>query len=286
MFRAGRTLLIACAVSVASIPAAGCRMKQLTAPSEVSPGSPSAESSPASADEGRPRGEYGGIHLEDVEMTIVQTTPGEIVGDFDAAVRLLDDPINAVRKHVDYVGPASFSDDEGACCVLFDDYTRWEELVPFPGPGRPAPESFVVRLRGRLVVPPAPDSDVEGAPRTFTLAVGSDDGFRLKVEQGGHGKRRQWMAEYPWLRSIDVGPLLQVPTSPKGGRYDLELIYHEAAGGAILHLAAAEGYQNHFVQPLFGVLECSPHRGDQDHRAGADDRPGPAGDPNHESRGR
>jgi hypothetical protein len=265
----------------------GCEVAQQLAPEQGAAQQELSQARGAESRAARAR-RVDSIHLEDVEMTIVQRPPGSgYFNDLAEALQLLEDPGTAAEKHVRYSGPASFSDLEGACCVLYPEYSRWEDLVPFPGSGQPAPEAFVVRLRAWLVVPPASieDDDSKGhrdhprGTRLLTLAVGSDDGFRLTVQ--GKGKA-MWTAEYPYPRSIWVGPLMQLRTSTKGERYRIELVYFESGGGAILHMAAAEGAHEEFSPDVFRLLDCRARRNGNDPLADDGDQRGP----DSETRGR
>jgi hypothetical protein len=208
-------------------------------------------------------------------MDIVQLVPG--IGDLASladALALLEHPGSAATRSLSLSGPISFSDFEGDCCVVYRPYRPWEDLVPIPGNGRPAPDQFVVRLRGQIVVPELEDDERADAAshnpgsvdNVWTLAVASDDGFRLKVvtsagrtheERPGRRARTEWTAENTQPRGIAVGPLLSIRFPKRGGTFPFELVYFERAGGAILHLAAAPGSRDTFDANSFAVVEAT-----------------------------
>src|SRR6185503_13660863 len=95
-----------------------------------------------------------GLRVTRVHMDIVQLQPGSgYVYSLDQAEALLAQPASADARSMDYSGALSFSDQEGVCCVVYPSFRLWEDLVPYPGGGRPAPEGFAVRVRGTLMVP-------------------------------------------------------------------------------------------------------------------------------------
>jgi hypothetical protein len=212
-------------------------------------------------------GRSGALRLEDIEMEIVQYRPGTgDLYDLNQAMQLLDHPGNALRREASFAGEMSFSDQEGACCVVYPQYSLWEDYVPIPGTGRPDPEQFVVRFRGQLIIPPmmrGPDSDDrhERAVQSLTLAVGSDDGFRLRITNPCRRHRHadgpaEWTAEYDAPRGIAVGPLLPITVPAEGGRFPFELVFFERGGGAILQVGAATGIQASFSASQFRLLEA------------------------------
>jgi len=204
----------------------------------------------------------GGLRVTRVHMDIVQLQPGSgYVYSLDQAEALLAQPASADARSMDYSGALSFSDQEGVCCVVYPSFRLWEDLVPYPGGGRPAPEGFAVRVRGTLMVP----HRVGGADtgNWWTFAVGSDDGFRLRVStsgrgnSGGHAGPDEWVTEYDAPRGIAVGPLLPVRFPSQGGEFPFELVYFETGGGAILHVAAAPGVNESFSPELFSLLDTT-----------------------------
>ncbi len=97
-------------------------------------------------------------------------------------------------------------------------------------------EWFVIVAEGAIYVPSAGQ---------WTFAVGSDDGFRLRI--AGHGV--EFVAEYLWGRSFDT--TLATFTFPAAGIYDLRLIYNENYGGASVEFSAAQGFQSVFTADAF-----------------------------------
>ncbi|MCX8108259.1 MAG: lamin tail domain-containing protein, partial [Verrucomicrobiae bacterium] len=100
-------------------------------------------------------------------------------------------------------------------------------------------DNFVIVAEGTIYVP---------APGMWTFAVGSDDGFRLRMT--GHGV--EFGSEYPTGRSFAV--TLATFNFPVAGCYDLYLIYYENYGGASVEFSAAEGYQETFSPDVFKLV--------------------------------
>jgi hypothetical protein len=104
---------------------------------------------------------------------------------------------------------------------------------------------FVVVAEGPVHIPSA---------GTWTFAVGSDDGFRLRLS--GHGV--DFVAEFATGRSF--GTTLADFNFPAAGTYDLSLLYYENTGGASVELSAAQGFQSAFSADRF-VLVGDPGGG-------------------------
>lgn len=100
-------------------------------------------------------------------------------------------------------------------------------------------ERFVVVAEGVVLVP---------APGQWTFAVGSDDGFRLRLA----GHEVEFVAEYATGRSFDT--TLATFNFPVAGAYDLRLIYYESSGGASVELSAAPGFQEAFSPEVFRLV--------------------------------
>ena len=110
----------------------------------------------------------------------------------------------------------------------------------------------------------------QAGSRAWTLAVSSDDGFRLTVWTPGSSSRgrfgrpgrplKAWTAEYDLPRAIETGPLLPVDFPAHGDLFPIELVYYERGGGAILHLSAAPGARQDFDTGTFRVLEVGGPR--------------------------
>lgn len=92
-------------------------------------------------------------------------------------------------------------------------------------------ETFVVVSDGTIRVPTA---------GLWTFAVGSDDGFYLRIS--GHGV--EFTSEYPTGRSF--AQTLATFNFPEAGNYEVYLVYYENYGGAGLEFSAAEGFQSEF----------------------------------------
>lgn len=92
-------------------------------------------------------------------------------------------------------------------------------------------DNFVVVVRGTLTVPSA---------GMWTFAVGSDDGFRLRIN--GHGSA--FVSEFNTGRSFDT--TLTTFNLPAAGSYAVSLTYFEGGGDAGLEFSAAQGYQTDF----------------------------------------
>jgi hypothetical protein len=97
-------------------------------------------------------------------------------------------------------------------------------------------DNFVLVAEGAIHVP---------APGPWTFAVGSDDGFRLRIS--GHGE--EFVSEYLSGRSFDT--TLATFNFPVAGVYDLHLIHYEAFGGASVELSVAPGFQEVFSPAVF-----------------------------------
>lgn len=89
-------------------------------------------------------------------------------------------------------------------------------------------ERFVVVAEGAVFVP---------ASGEWTFAVGSDDGFRLRIV--GHGV--EFVSEYLTGRSFAT--TLATFNFPVAGVYDLSLLYYENGGGASVEFSVAPGFQ-------------------------------------------
>ena len=128
-----------------------------------------------------------------------------------------------------------------------------------------AQADFVARYNGGGYARPLVPHRVGGADtgNWWTFAVGSDDGFRLRVDTsgrgnaGGNGGSNEWVAEYDAPRGIAVGPLLPVRFPSQGGEFPFELVYFETGGGAILHVAAARGMNESFSTEQFSLLDTT-----------------------------
>lgn len=97
-------------------------------------------------------------------------------------------------------------------------------------------EWFVIVAEGAIDVPSAGQ---------WTFAVGSDDGFRLRI--AGHGV--EFVSEYLWGRGFDT--TLATFNFPVAGVYDLRLIYNENYGGASVEFSVAQGFQSTFSAEVF-----------------------------------
>jgi hypothetical protein len=97
-------------------------------------------------------------------------------------------------------------------------------------------DNFVLVVDGSISVP---------APGLWTFAVGSDDGFRLRIS--GHGE--EFVSEYTTGRGFDT--TLATFNFPVAGIYDLRLIYYENGGGAGVEFSAAQDYQEIFSPGVF-----------------------------------
>lgn len=97
-------------------------------------------------------------------------------------------------------------------------------------------ECFVLVAEGAINVP---------AAGLWTFAVGSDDGFRLRIS--GHGV--DFVSEYLTGRSFDT--TLATFSFPVAGVYDLRLIYYENYGGASVEFSVAQDYQANLVPGVF-----------------------------------
>jgi len=98
---------------------------------------------------------------------------------------------------------------------------------------------FVVVADTSIIVPKAGQ---------WTFAVGSDDGFRLRIS--GHGV--SFVSEYVSGRSF--GTTLSTFTFPVAGVYTLNLVYYENTVGASVEFSAAQGYQSAFSLDAFALV--------------------------------
>lgn len=100
-------------------------------------------------------------------------------------------------------------------------------------------DNFVLVVEGTIYIPTG---------GMWTFAVGSDDGFRLRI--AGHGV--EFVSEYLTGRSFGV--TLSTFNFPVAGCYSLYLIYYENYGGASVELSAAQGYQETFSLASFRLV--------------------------------
>lgn len=131
------------------------------------------------------------------------------------------------------VGPSQTIDFHGT-----SDSGSFLNNVLFPGHAFAGEDrdTFVLTAEGSVHVP---------APGLWTFAVGSDDGFRLRIS--GHGV--EFVSEYPTGRSFAT--TLATFNFPVAGIYDLRLVYYEDGGGASVELSNAEGFQEDFSLETF-----------------------------------
>jgi hypothetical protein len=172
----------------------------------------------------------------------VKLQSGEITSISDA-IALLNNPRSNPRVAFIHDGVVDFTDDEGAPYGFFPRQFRFEDIPILSGD----PNNFAARFTGFIRIPAGPP------PNTYTFAVGSDDGFRLTINDG----TRDYVAEYAGLRAIGVGPLLQITFPPQGGLFPIELVYFESGGGAILEFSFARGAQNIFSTSTFTLVSPS-----------------------------
>jgi len=172
----------------------------------------------------------------------VKLQSGEITSISDA-IALLNNPRSNPRVAFIHNGVVDFTDDEGAPYGFFPRQFRFEDIPILSGD----PNNFAARFTGFIRIPAGPP------PNTYTFAVGSDDGFRLTINDG----TRDHVAEYAGLRAIGVGPLLQITFPPQGGLFPIDLVYFESGGGAILELSFARGAQNIFSTSTFTLVSPS-----------------------------
>ena len=113
--------------------------------------------------------------------------------------------------------------------------------APFPGHTATGQNKdwFVVTAESAIHIP---------AAGVWTFAVGSDDGFRLRIS--GHGVN--FVAEFTTGRSFSTS--LADFNFPVAGTYDLSLIYYENTGGASLEMSAAQGFQASFSSDRFFLV--------------------------------
>ncbi|MBE7501401.1 MAG: lamin tail domain-containing protein [Verrucomicrobiales bacterium] len=175
-------------------------------------------------------GSSGGFTVSYYEMR-------QAIGNVDAAEAMVANP-GAWRTDVAYpiVGEYPTVNFHGTSSsgVFADD-----ELFPnhaFAGQDR---DRFVVVAEGVLLVP---------SPGLWTFAVGSDDGFRLRI--AGHGV--EFVSEYATGRSFAT--TLAGFAFPVAGAYDLRLIYYENSGGASVELSAAPGFQENLTPGVFHLV--------------------------------
>ena len=172
----------------------------------------------------------------------VKLQSGEITSISDA-IALLNNPRSNPRVAFIHNGVVDFTDDEGAPYGFFPRQFRFEDIPILSGD----PNNFAARFTGFIRIPAGPP------PNTYTFAVGSDDGFRLTINDG----TRDHVAEYAGLRAIGVGPLLQITFPPQGGLFPIDLVYFESGGGAILEFSFARGAQNIFSTSTFTLVSPS-----------------------------
>jgi len=111
----------------------------------------------------------------------------------------------------------------------------------FPGHTYPGQnkENFALEAESAVFVP---------AAGFWTFAVGSDDGFRLRL--WGHGV--DFVAEYPTGRGFDT--TLARFNFPVAGVYHLRLVYNENYGDAGFECSVARGYQETFSAEAFRLV--------------------------------
>lgn len=112
---------------------------------------------------------------------------------------------------------------------------------PFPGHAYIGEDrdNFVVVAEGVIHIPTAGE---------WTFAVGSDDGFRLRLS--GHGVN--FVGEFPDPRGF--GTTFSTFNFPVAGDYALWLIFYENGGDASLELSAAQGFQAGFSPEAFHLV--------------------------------
>ena len=86
-------------------------------------------------------------------------------------------------------------------------------------------DNFVVVITGTVRVPEA---------GLWSFSVGSDDGFSAKISR----LEKSWSWENRGARSY--GQSTATFNLPEAGAYDVELVYFEKGGGAVLHLRDVE----------------------------------------------
>lgn len=113
--------------------------------------------------------------------------------------------------------------------------------VPFPGHTHIGEDrnNFIVVCEGSIYVPVAGE---------WTFAVGSDDGFRLRIN--GHGA--SFVSEFPWPRGFAT--TLATFNFPVAGSYALSLIFYENGGGASLEMSAAPGFHAEVSPEVFRLV--------------------------------
>lgn len=97
-------------------------------------------------------------------------------------------------------------------------------------------DRFVIVAEGAINVPSA---------GLWTFAVGSDDGFRLRIS--GHGA--EFVSEYPSPRGFDQ--TLATFNFPVPGIYNLYLVFYENGGGASVEFSVAQDFQAFFSPDVF-----------------------------------
>ena len=97
-------------------------------------------------------------------------------------------------------------------------------------------DNFVLTAEGSIIVPTS---------GLWTFAVGSDDGFRLRIN--GHGV--EFVSEYTSGRSFGV--TLATFNFPVAGIYSLHLIFYENGGGASVEFSVAPDFQEGFSPETF-----------------------------------
>jgi len=100
-------------------------------------------------------------------------------------------------------------------------------------------DNFVLVAEGAITVPWA---------GLWTFAVGSDDGFRLRIS--GHGV--EFVSEYSTDRSFDT--TLATFNFPVAGSYAARLIYYEDFGDAGVEFSAAQDFQELFSPDVFTLV--------------------------------
>ncbi|MBK9140707.1 MAG: lamin tail domain-containing protein [Verrucomicrobia bacterium] len=115
------------------------------------------------------------------------------------------------------------------------------EDAPFPGHAFIGEDrsNFIVVSEGSIYVPAAGE---------WTFAVGSDDGFRLRIS--GHGA--DFVSEFPSPRGFAT--TLATFNFPAAGSYALSLIFYENGGAASLELSAAPGFHAAVSPDVFRLV--------------------------------
>lgn len=113
--------------------------------------------------------------------------------------------------------------------------------APFPGHSGIGEDrdNFVVVCEGSIYVPQAGE---------WTFAVGSDDGFRLRVS----GQGASFVSEFPSPRGFAT--TLGTFNFPAAGAYAMSLVFFENGGAATVELSAAQGYHADFSAEAFRLV--------------------------------